>query len=62
MFDREKKLLDYNHFWGFYIFIFTSLYFEQLIIQNKTSSPKDFELKIFNCIWKPKKIWNIGQL
>ena len=39
MFDIKKKA-DNNHFWGQYIFMSTSLYFEILIILNKTSSPE----------------------
>ena len=42
---------DYILFLGVIYFRFASLYFELrvLIIRNKTSSPKDFELMSFDC-------------
>ena len=48
---EEKKNPDNNHLGG-YILLKEQLLFEQLISQNKTSSPEDFEFMRFDCITK----------
>ena len=47
MFDRKR-----TSFWGLYTIMSTSLSFELLIIQNKTSSPKDFQFTRLNVFSK----------
>ena len=40
---------DYNHFWGLYSFMSTSLKFELLTIRNKTSGPKNSQSTSCDC-------------
>ena len=47
MFDRKR-----TSFWGLYTIMSTSLSFELVIIQNKTSRPKDFEFTRSNVFSK----------